>query len=96
MEVSRDEYEGRKKLCDERFERDKKRISDAEDDISTLTKLITQLAEIVKTSAESDKDQEQRIRSLENQPAKRYDAIWAFVVGAAISGAIGLLFRFIP
>ncbi|MDD4076165.1 MAG: hypothetical protein PHC80_08720 [Eubacteriales bacterium] len=45
----------------------------------------------MKFGAQNTKDQEARLRELEQRPVKKYDALWGMVAGAVISGIIGAL-----
>lgn len=81
----------RASICNDRFARDKERLGTLEGDLKTLTTLVTQLAELVKFGAQNTKDQEARLRELEQRPVKKYDALWGMVAGAVISGIIGAL-----
>jgi hypothetical protein len=44
--IERKEFEGQKRLCDERFRRDKEDVKGAEDKLSELRQLVTEMAAI--------------------------------------------------
>ena len=89
--ISQHEFVGRKELCDERFARDKKRISDAEDGLDRLTTLVTELAGIVKANTESNADHEKRIRAIESRGGQWLDKIIAGVIGAAVAAFVAYI-----
>lgn len=86
--VTQQEFKGRKELCDERFKRDGKRISDAETGLDRLTTLVTEIAGIVKTNTQSNKDHEERIRAIESRGGKWFDKIMMAILGAVVAAFI--------
>jgi len=86
--VSKEAFEGRCKLDDERFARDKERITKAEDNIEKVTTLTVQMAEIIKQNNLKLEDHEHRLDTLEGRPSAWLDRIIAAVVGAIITGIV--------
>lgn len=86
--VSKEAFEGRCKLDDERFARDKERLVKAEDNIEKITTLTLQMGEIIKQNNTKLDDHEQRLDTLEGRPSAWLDRIIAAVVGAIITGAV--------
>lgn len=86
--VSKEAFDGRCKLDDERFARDKERIQKAEDNIEKITTLTLQMGEIIKQNNTKLDDHEQRLDTLEGRPSAWLDRIIAAVVGAIITGAV--------
>ena len=95
MNIARVEFDSRKEMCDERFKRDNTRLTAIETSLQSLTTLVTQLTEIVKTSITDANDQESRLRTLEMRAGKRYESLWGIVAAAVIGGVIGYFFRMI-
>ena len=92
--VTKAEYEGRKDVCDERFARDKERISSIEENLSTISSLVTKMAQLQTASTEKTEDQEKRIRTLEQRGGKWFDKIVDVVLGAAIMYMLSKSFGF--
>lgn len=64
--IERKEYEVQKRLCDDRFKRDKESIAQNDTAIANLTRLVTEMATMQKQSMAQTADQETRIRALES------------------------------
>lgn len=80
----------REKTMDERFARDKTAIETLEHNMATLSTLVTELATLQKTSAQTQAEHEKRIRALELQPAGKWDKLTGGIIGA-IAGGLGTL-----
>ena len=78
-------FEEHKKLCDERFKRDKEDITDNKDGLSELRQLVTEMAAMQKQSMAQTADQETRIRALENKGGAWLDRIISLGLGAVIA-----------
>lgn len=89
--VSRDEFDGRKKLCDERFKRDQERIENNEENVRTTAELLARVTGIVDTLLQKTEDQEKRLRDIEMRPSKKMDSIWSFIVGGIVTAVLGFL-----
>jgi chromosome segregation ATPase len=87
--VSRDQYDGRKEVVDERFKRDKERLTAHEESIAEMQRLTSEIAALNKNHEEQLKKHEQRICTLERQPADQYGKIKTALVTALVSGAVG-------
>lgn len=81
----------RGKMLDERFARDRTAIEELERNIATLSKLVTELATLQKTNAQTQAEHEKRIRALELQPAGKWDKLQNTVVTAIASGLVGYM-----
>lgn len=89
--VSKEAFEGRCKLDDERFARDKERITKSEDNIEKVTTLTVQMAEIIKQNNLKLEDHEQRLDTLEGRPSAWLDRIMAAIIGAVITGMVAAI-----
>ncbi len=87
--VTRDQYDGRNQVVDERFARDKERIDSQEEDMRKVQALTIEMALLNKKHDEQIDKHEQRITRLERQPADQYGKIKTSVVTAIVSGAVG-------
>lgn len=76
----------RSKTLDERFARDKTAIEDLERNMATLSSLVTELATLQKTSAQTQAGHEERIRALELKPVGKWDKLTSGIIGALASG----------
>ncbi|MEA5047887.1 MAG: hypothetical protein VB034_04670 [Eubacteriales bacterium] len=83
--IERKEFEGQKRLCDERFKRDKEDIQDSKASLEDLTRLVTEMAAMQKQSMAQTADQETRIRALESRGGAWLDRIISLVLGALIA-----------
>lgn len=87
--VSRELCEERKCIMDERFKRDKDAIETLQENMNTLTKLVTELATIQRTNSDVQAEHEKRIRNLEQVPAGKWDRLVGYIMAALASGFIG-------
>ena len=78
-------FEEHKKLCDERFRRDKEDIKDSKEGLAELATLVTEMATMQKQSMAQTADQETRIRALENKGGVWLDRIISLALGALIA-----------
>lgn len=83
--IERKEYEVQKRLCDDRFKRDKEDIQENKDSLEDLTRLVTEMAAMQKQSMAKTDDQETRIRALENRGGVWLDRIISLGLGALIA-----------
>ena len=79
------EFESHKKLCDERFRRDKEDIQQSKEGLAELTTLVTEMAAMQKQSMAQTADQETRIRALENKGGAWLDRIISLGLGAVVA-----------
>jgi uncharacterized coiled-coil protein SlyX len=86
--VSKDQYEGRNKLVDERCGRDKERLEAQEKAMQEVRDLTVQMGEILKKYDASISSHEKRIADLEHQPADQYSKIKLTLVSALAGGII--------
>ena len=89
--VSHEEYKGRCDLCDERFARDSKRLNKLEDAFEVASKLDVKLGLIVEQLQQSKDHHEQRISTLEQKPAKRWELVVTTVITLVLGGAVGFI-----
>lgn len=87
--VSRDQYDGRREVVDERFKRDKERLDAHQESLEEMQRLTLEIAALNKNHEEQLKKHEQRICTLERQPADQYGKIKTALVTALVSGAVG-------
>ena len=90
--IERKEYEVQKRLCDDRFKRDKEAIAQNDTAIANLTRLVTEMAIMQKQSMAQSADQETRIRALENKGGIWLDRIISLALGALIAFLASLVF----
>lgn len=86
--VSQDQFEGRNRLCDERFARDKERIKSQEDAMQEVRDLSIQMGEILKELTKTTGSHEKRICELERQPADQYSKVKLVIVSGLIGAII--------
>ena len=89
-EVSRDQYEGRTLMCDERFRRDKERIDRHEEEMRRVRELTVQMGEMIKRHDNQIEAHERRIMNLEKQPSEQFGKIKTAAVTAIVTGLAGL------
>lgn len=89
MYVSRDQYDGRKEMVDERFKRDKERLDAHEEALQRLQALTIEMAGLNRKHDEQLGKHEQRICTLERQPADQYGKIKTALITAVVSGIVG-------
>lgn len=87
--VSRDQYDGRNQVVDERFARDKERIDAQEEDMRKVQALTIEMASLNKKHDQQLNTHEQRITSLERVPIDQYGKVKTAFVTAIISGTVG-------
>ena len=85
-------FEEHKKLCDERFKRDKEDIRDGKEGLAELATLVTEMATMQKQSMAQTADQETRIRALEGKGGAWLDRLISLGLGAAIGALAGKIF----
>jgi hypothetical protein len=83
--ITRPEFVGRNALCDERFGRDKERLDAYETGLQEVQKLSVQMGEMIKRHDSQIENHEQRLASIEKQPADQYGKVKMAVVTAVIS-----------
>ena len=89
--VSADVCDGRNKIVDERFARDKERIHKLENQQEQMLRLSIQMGEILKNQARQLENQSSRIELLERKPTVWLDRLQSGIVAAIISALVGLL-----
>ena len=87
--VTRDHFDGRSNVCDERFARDKERIKAQEEAMQEVRTLTVQMGEILKKFNDSIGSHEKRLCELERQPTDQYNKVKLMVTTAIVSGVIG-------
>lgn len=90
-QVSHEEFKGRCDLCDERFARDNKRLNKLEDAFEVTSKLDVKFGLIIEQLQQQDEQQDQRISTLEQKPAKRWDSLVLALLASLASGIIGMI-----
>lgn len=81
----------RQKVQDERFARDKERIENLEKMCGELQQLSTQMGELLKKYDEQLSEQDERIKAIEQKPAKRWDSVVTTIftnLASALTGAL--------
>jgi chromosome segregation ATPase len=87
--ISRDQYEGRSQIVDEHFARDKERLNAHEQSLKKMELLTQEIAALNKNHDDQIRKHDQRICTLERQPADQYGKIKTAIVSSIISGVIG-------
>lgn len=91
--VSRDTYEGRNQVIDERFDRDRERLDTQEAKVDKVQTLTIEMATLNKKHDDQLDKHEQRITCLERQPADQYSKLKVILTTAAVSAIAGYLFN---
>jgi len=91
--VSQDQFEGRNRLCDERFARDKERIEIQEENMRQVQKLTIEMAGLNKKHDDQLIEQDKRITCLERQPSDQYAKIKVGIATGIIALCLGYFFN---
>lgn len=87
--------EAKCKVMDERFARDLKDIDDCKDRLKKIEELTIQMAELVKTSQESNQkaleDHDDRLDALEHRPSMWWDKLLSAGISAGVAALISAL-----
>jgi hypothetical protein len=89
--VSRDEYKGRTALCDERFQDINKRQNKLEDAFQISSMLDVKFGLLVEQVLKKQDEQEQRMCSLEQKPAKKWELAVGALIGALVAAVVGFI-----
>lgn len=89
--VSKQEFCGRKELCDERFRRDNTRLKDTEEALDRVSTTLTQIAEIIKQSTQGQADHEARLRVIEARGGQWLDKLIAVALGAVVTAFVAYI-----
>ena len=87
--ITRDEYEGRERLCDERFARDKKQIEQCEKLVHEIQLLNVKMSEMIERHDRELAAQDKRLHELEDKPADTFGKLKIAFATAIISGIAG-------
>ena len=90
-QLTRAEYKARQELCDERFRRDKERLTCMEDTLKTLGEVSVKLSILVEQHETKLDRQDTKIGSLELKPAKRWESVVGDVIKYAVALALGFI-----
>ena len=93
--VSKDEFDGRKAVEDERFARDKARLDKHEDQMDDLMRLTVQMGELLKRHDESIDKHDRRISDIERQPVDTLSKVKTAIITTIVSGAVGAALAFV-
>ena len=95
--VSKDMHDGRCKIEDERFARDKERLDGMEGNVDKVISLTVQMGEILKQNNETLKTHEQRIVAIECKPSKMVESVKTALLvtlgGAFVTAIVALIFK---
>jgi hypothetical protein len=86
--VSRDQFEGRRAVVDERFSRDMERLEHAEDKLNDLQRLTIVTNELVQQHEKQLAEHEERINTLERKPVSKAERIEMIILTAVISALV--------
>lgn len=89
--ISRESFEARNQLDDERFARDKERIGKLESTVQALADASLRLVETQKRDHEDIQEHAKRLSELEHRPGQWMDKI----VSAALSSGVAAIVSFI-
>lgn len=85
--VSKDEFEGRKSLEDERFKRDNDRLQSMESLMRAISENNIRMAQVLEQLKNNQEDHTERLDALEQKPAKRWESVVGSVVAAMVAAA---------
>ena len=95
--VSKDMHEGRCKIEDERFARDKERLDGMQDNLEKVTTLTVQMGEILKQNNDKIENHDKRLTAIECKPSKMVETVKTsaivLMVGALITAIAALIFK---
>ena len=89
--VTHDEYEGRERLCDERFARDKHQIDENRTMLQELRDCNIKLTQMIERHDKELDAQEKRLSAIEHAPADTYGKLKVALITAVITGFAGYI-----
>ena len=89
--MTREEYKARQELCDERFRRDKERLTCMEDTLKALGEVSIKLSILVEQHETKLDKQDTKIGSIELKPVKRWENVVGDIVKYIVALALGLI-----
>ncbi len=87
--VTHDEYEGRERLCDERFARDKHQIDENKTLLWEMRECTLKLAQMIQRHDKELEEQERRLTAIEQKPADTWGKLKIAFLTALVSGVAG-------
>lgn len=93
--VTHDEYEGRERLCDERFARDKHQIDENKTLLWELRDCSLKLTQMIQRHDKELEEQEKRLTAIEQKPADTWGKLKIAFLTALVSGVAGYVFSMI-
>lgn len=95
--VSKDMHDGRCKIEDERFARDKERLDGMESNVDKLTTVSVQMGEILKHNNETLANHGDRLTAIECKPSKMVESVKTALLitlgGAFVTALVALIFK---
>lgn len=89
--VTHDEYEGREKLCDERFARDKHQIDENKAMLREMRDLNIKLTQMIERHDKELEDHGRRLAQIEHAPADTYGKLKVALITAVVTGLAGYI-----
>lgn len=89
--VTHDEYEGREKLCDERFARDKHQIDENKAMLQELRDCNIKLTQMIERHDKELEAQAKRLSAIEHAPADTYGKLKVALITAVVTGFAGYI-----
>lgn len=87
--VTHDEYEGRERLCDERFARDKHQIEENKAMLREMRDLNIKMTQMLERHDKELEEHGKRLTEIEHAPADTYGKLKVAVVTAIVTGIAG-------
>lgn len=84
--VTHDEYEGRERLCDERFARDKHEIEENKAMLKELRDCNIKLTQMIERHDKELEDYGKRLAQIEHAPADTFSKIKVALITAVVTG----------
>lgn len=89
--VTHDEYEGRERLCDERFARDKHEIEENKAMLKELRDCNIKLTQMIERHDKELEDYGKRLAQIEHAPADTFGKIKIALITAVVTGFAGYI-----
>lgn len=90
-DVSTEEFEGRKNVCDERFKRDKELLERLTKNQEMATSTLTTVSQILTQQEVKLSDHEVRLRFQEAKKGQWMDKFVNILLGALVGGLVGFI-----
>lgn len=89
--VTHDEYEGRERLCDERFARDKHQIDENKTLLWEMRECTLKLTQMIQRHDKELEEQGKRLTAIEQAPADAFGKLKVALITAVVTGFAGYI-----